>query len=34
ARRVHGRRVRHCIGSEPGTVPGMRWRPRPTRATS
>ncbi|MGW6554788.1 tryptophan biosynthesis modulator TrpM, partial [Streptomyces sp. NPDC055051] len=32
ARRVHGRRVRHCIGAEPGTVPGMRWRSRDTRA--
>ncbi|MFF3621808.1 tryptophan biosynthesis modulator TrpM [Streptomyces sp. NPDC002467] len=27
ARRVHGRRVRYVIGSEPGQVNGMRWRP-------
>ncbi|WP_348656931.1 tryptophan biosynthesis modulator TrpM [Streptomyces lunaelactis] len=26
ARRVHGRRVRYVIGSEPGQVNGMRWR--------
>ncbi|MGW1769188.1 tryptophan biosynthesis modulator TrpM [Streptomyces sp. NPDC002073] len=26
ARRVHGRRVRYVIGSEPGQVDGMRWR--------
>ncbi|MFD3335572.1 tryptophan biosynthesis modulator TrpM [Streptomyces sp. NPDC058700] len=31
ARRVHGRRVRYVIGSEPGQVNGMRWRPRPAR---
>ncbi|MFD9717022.1 tryptophan biosynthesis modulator TrpM [Streptomyces sp. NPDC059076] len=29
ARRVHGRRVRYVIGSEPGQVNGMRWRIRP-----
>ncbi|MFI9583150.1 tryptophan biosynthesis modulator TrpM [Streptomyces sp. NPDC052236] len=28
ARRVHGRRVRYVIGSEPGQVNGMRWRAR------
>ncbi|MCM2392374.1 tryptophan biosynthesis modulator TrpM [Streptomyces albipurpureus] len=28
ARRVHGRRVRYVIGSEPGQVNGMRWRTR------
>ncbi|MGP9021348.1 tryptophan biosynthesis modulator TrpM [Streptomyces sp. BR1] len=28
ARRVHGRRVRYVIGSEPGQVNGMRWRRR------
>ncbi|NBM19306.1 tryptophan biosynthesis modulator TrpM [Streptomyces sp. GC420] len=28
ARRVHGRRVRYVIGSEPGQVNGMRWRGR------
>ncbi|MEU9999465.1 tryptophan synthase subunit(beta) [Streptomyces sp. NPDC050848] len=39
ARRVHGRRVRYVIGSEPGQVNGMRWRGRlartltPTTAT-
>ncbi|WP_411136189.1 tryptophan biosynthesis modulator TrpM [Streptomyces sp. C10] len=27
ARRVHGRRVRYHIGSEPGQINGMRWRP-------
>ncbi|MFF1412428.1 tryptophan biosynthesis modulator TrpM [Streptomyces sp. NPDC058289] len=27
ARRVRGRRVRYVIGSEPGQVNGMRWRP-------
>ncbi|MGW1082760.1 tryptophan biosynthesis modulator TrpM [Kitasatospora sp. NPDC002522] len=26
ARRVLGRRVRYVIGSEPGQVPGRRWR--------
>ncbi|WP_425264386.1 tryptophan biosynthesis modulator TrpM [Streptomyces atriruber] len=26
ARRVRGRRVRYHIGSEPGQIPGMRWR--------
>ncbi|MFB7375569.1 tryptophan biosynthesis modulator TrpM [Streptomyces sp. NPDC056222] len=31
ARRVHGRRVRYVIGSEPGQVNGMRWRRRPAR---
>ncbi|MFJ3764604.1 tryptophan biosynthesis modulator TrpM [Streptomyces sp. NPDC090082] len=31
ARRVHGRRVRYVIGSEPGQVNGMRWRARPAR---
>ncbi|MFC8507107.1 tryptophan biosynthesis modulator TrpM [Streptomyces sp. NPDC057411] len=31
ARRVHGRRVRYVIGSEPGQVNGMRWRPRRAR---
>ncbi|MCX4822408.1 tryptophan synthase subunit(beta) [Streptomyces sp. NBC_01142] len=31
ARRVHGRRVRYVIGSEPGQVNGMRWRGRATR---
>ncbi|MFD3536855.1 tryptophan biosynthesis modulator TrpM [Streptomyces sp. NPDC058664] len=31
ARRVHGRRVRYVIGSEPGQVNGMRWRPRLAR---
>ncbi|MFI6317455.1 tryptophan biosynthesis modulator TrpM [Nonomuraea sp. NPDC050556] len=25
ARRVHGRRVRYAIGSDPGQVNGMRW---------
>ncbi|MFI1012304.1 tryptophan biosynthesis modulator TrpM [Streptomyces sp. NPDC020965] len=29
ARRVHGRRVRYVIGSEPGQVNGMRWHPHP-----
>ncbi|MQS34969.1 tryptophan biosynthesis modulator TrpM [Streptomyces katsurahamanus] len=29
ARRVHGRRVRYVIGSEPGQVNGMRWRAAP-----
>ncbi|WP_407703629.1 tryptophan biosynthesis modulator TrpM [Streptomyces triticagri] len=24
---MHGRRVRYVIGSEPGQVNGMRWRP-------
>ncbi len=27
ARRVLGRRVRYILGSEPGQVNGMRWRP-------
>ncbi|ARF59377.1 hypothetical protein B1H19_12080 [Streptomyces gilvosporeus] len=27
ARRVHGRRVRYHIGSEPGQINGRRWRP-------
>nr|WP_206320570.1 hypothetical protein [Streptomyces zingiberis] len=27
ARRVRGRRVRYHIGSEPGQINGMRWRP-------
>ncbi|WP_274557302.1 tryptophan biosynthesis modulator TrpM [Streptomyces spiramyceticus] len=27
ARRVLGRRVRYHIGSEPGQINGMRWRP-------
>ncbi|MFC9589711.1 tryptophan biosynthesis modulator TrpM [Streptomyces sp. NPDC056944] len=31
ARRVHGRRVRYVIGSEPGQVNGMRWRLRLAR---
>ncbi|MGP8302501.1 tryptophan biosynthesis modulator TrpM [Streptomyces inhibens] len=31
ARRVHGRRVRYHIGSEPGQINGMRWRPGSTR---
>ncbi|MGV9310870.1 tryptophan biosynthesis modulator TrpM [Streptomyces sp. NPDC003691] len=31
ARRVHGRRVRYVIGSEPGQVNGMRWRGRRAR---
>ncbi|MEU5399409.1 hypothetical protein ABZ348_08935 [Streptomyces sp. NPDC005963] len=31
ARRVHGRRVRYVIGSEPGQVNGMRWRTREAR---
>ncbi|MFG2213209.1 tryptophan biosynthesis modulator TrpM [Streptomyces sp. NPDC048638] len=31
ARRVHGRRVRYHIGSEPGQINGMRWRPGPAR---
>ncbi|MCZ0979303.1 hypothetical protein O1L60_09755 [Streptomyces diastatochromogenes] len=31
ARRVHGRRVRYVIGSEPGQVNGMRWRRRLAR---
>ncbi|WP_372464030.1 tryptophan biosynthesis modulator TrpM [Streptomyces pinistramenti] len=26
ARRIHGRRVRYHIGSEPGQINGMRWR--------
>ncbi|MCP9946206.1 hypothetical protein LUX12_17600 [Streptomyces somaliensis] len=34
ARRVRGRRVRYVIGSEPGQVNGMRWRPRGARATA
>ncbi|GAA2806290.1 tryptophan biosynthesis modulator TrpM [Streptomyces showdoensis] len=34
ARRVHGRRVRYVIGSEPGQVNGMRWRPRPARTST
>ncbi|WP_309055326.1 tryptophan biosynthesis modulator TrpM [Streptomyces sp.] len=33
ARRVHGRRVRYVIGSEPGQVNGMRWRPRRARVS-
>ncbi|MEU5978928.1 hypothetical protein [Streptomyces sp. NPDC047315] len=32
ARRVHGRRVRYVIGSEPGQVNGMRWRTAAVRA--
>ncbi|MFF9014093.1 tryptophan biosynthesis modulator TrpM [Streptomyces sp. NPDC014870] len=32
ARRVHGRRVRYVIGSEPGQVNGMRWRGPSARA--
>ncbi|WP_368081949.1 tryptophan biosynthesis modulator TrpM [Streptomyces sp. NBC_00083] len=32
ARRVHGRRVRYVIGSEPGQVNGMRWRGGPSAA--
>ncbi|MEU3712507.1 tryptophan biosynthesis modulator TrpM [Streptomyces catenulae] len=31
ARRVHGRRVRYHIGSEPGQTNGMRWRRGPVR---
>ncbi|GAA2602334.1 tryptophan biosynthesis modulator TrpM [Streptomyces tubercidicus] len=31
ARRVHGRRVRYHIGSEPGQINGMRWQPGPAR---
>ncbi|MFG2889611.1 tryptophan biosynthesis modulator TrpM [Streptomyces sp. NPDC048248] len=31
ARRVHGRRVRYHIGSEPGQINGMRWRPGSAR---
>ncbi|MGW7573753.1 tryptophan biosynthesis modulator TrpM [Streptomyces sp. NPDC054765] len=31
ARRVHGRRVRYHIGSEPGQINGRRWRPGPAR---
>ncbi|WP_374200932.1 tryptophan biosynthesis modulator TrpM, partial [Streptomyces bambusae] len=31
ARRVLGRRVRYVIGSEPGQVNGMRWRPGAAR---
>ncbi|WP_369690770.1 tryptophan biosynthesis modulator TrpM [Nocardia crassostreae] len=31
ARRVHGRRVRYVIGSEPGQVNGMRWLCAPPR---
>ncbi|WP_371934713.1 tryptophan biosynthesis modulator TrpM [Streptomyces sp. KL118A] len=34
ARRVRGRRVRYHIGSEPGQIPGMRWRRRPERRPS
>ncbi|MFB6836541.1 tryptophan biosynthesis modulator TrpM [Streptomyces sp. NPDC056361] len=34
ARRVHGRRVRYVIGSEPGQVNGMRWRPRAPRTST
>ncbi|MFJ9851955.1 tryptophan biosynthesis modulator TrpM [Streptomyces sp. NPDC101150] len=30
ARRVHGRRVRYHIGSEPGQINGRRWRPERT----
>ncbi|MBZ4016791.1 tryptophan biosynthesis modulator TrpM [Streptomyces purpurogeneiscleroticus] len=26
ARRIHGRRVRYHIGSEPGQINGRRWR--------
>ncbi|MFI1828671.1 tryptophan biosynthesis modulator TrpM [Streptomyces sp. NPDC020412] len=32
ARRVHGRRVRYVIGSEPGQVNGMRWPAAAVRA--
>ncbi|MEU9604161.1 hypothetical protein [Streptomyces sp. NPDC048057] len=32
ARRVHGRRVRYVIGSEPGQVNGMRWPTAAVRA--
>ncbi|MGW7515677.1 tryptophan biosynthesis modulator TrpM [Streptomyces sp. NPDC054796] len=32
ARRVHGRRVRYHIGSEPGQVRGRRWPGRPGEA--
>ncbi|WP_198539959.1 hypothetical protein [Streptomyces sp. CT34] len=31
ARRVRGRRVRYHIGSEPGQINGMRWRPGTAR---
>ncbi|WP_373299957.1 tryptophan biosynthesis modulator TrpM [Streptomyces albospinus] len=31
ARRVRGRRVRYHIGSEPGQINGMRWRPGSAR---
>ncbi|MFE1173738.1 tryptophan biosynthesis modulator TrpM [Streptomyces sp. NPDC058773] len=31
ARRVHGRRVRYHIGSEPGQINGRRWRTGPAR---
>ncbi|WP_268837063.1 tryptophan biosynthesis modulator TrpM [Streptomyces sioyaensis] len=31
ARRVHGRRVRYHIGSEPGQINGRRWRRGPAR---
>ncbi|MFF8790656.1 tryptophan biosynthesis modulator TrpM [Streptomyces sp. NPDC015125] len=31
ARRVHGRRVRYHIGSEPGQINGGRWRPGSAR---
>ncbi|WP_443058776.1 tryptophan biosynthesis modulator TrpM [Streptomyces sp. NBC_00400] len=31
ARRVHGRRVRYHIGSEPGQINGRRWRPGSAR---
>ncbi|MFJ2057221.1 tryptophan biosynthesis modulator TrpM [Streptomyces sp. NPDC087908] len=34
ARRVHGRRVRYVIGSEPGQVNGMRWRGRSARTST
>ncbi|MFB9209224.1 tryptophan biosynthesis modulator TrpM [Nonomuraea spiralis] len=32
ARRVHGRRVRYTIGSDPGQVNGMRWLRAPRTA--
>ncbi|MFC7714505.1 MULTISPECIES: tryptophan biosynthesis modulator TrpM [Nonomuraea] len=32
ARRVHGRRVRYAIGSDPGQVNGMRWLCAPRMA--
>ncbi|MEU5300358.1 tryptophan biosynthesis modulator TrpM [Streptomyces noursei] len=30
-RRIRGRRVRYHIGSEPGQINGMRWRPGTVR---